>query len=93
MEVRWDELSDTQKNALVKQMLVGLKKSAENTNRAKDALACNPILVEKYMEELNSEEGFTKYEEDKQSEDGSETREDESGFDLGLQKDVEGEVG
>lgn len=89
----WKNLSDTQKNALVKQMLVGMPKTAENTNRAKDALACNSFLVEKYMKELQSEEGYAKYDEDRANSRGSETREDESGYNMGQMKDVEAELG
>jgi hypothetical protein len=86
----WDDLTDTQKNSLVKQMMVGTKKSAENFNRAKMALASNPFLVEKYLKELESDKGFEKYKEDEEQE--QETYEDDSGFDLGVEKENEAEV-
>lgn len=89
----WDDLTDSQKNALVQQMLVGLPKSAENTNRAKCALADFPDLVEKLFKEMESDAGIKKVVEDTADDGGGETHEDESGFDLGLQKDVEGELG
>lgn len=92
MTPEWDDLTDTQKNSLVKQMMVGTEKSAENFNRAKMALASNPFLVEKYAKELESDEGYARYKEDAEKDDSSVTYEDESGMDLGLGKENEAEV-
>lgn len=91
--MNWEELSDTRKQQLVKQLLVGVKKTPENTNRAKEALACHPFLVEKMLKEINSTEGYEKYDEDRAMGDETELFEDESGFDLGIQKDNEAELG
>lgn len=90
--MEWDDLNDARKQQLVKQLLVGVKKTAENSNRAREALAAHPFLVEKMLAEINSKEGYEKYDEDRSSSDESEIFEDPSGFDLGIQQDNEAEV-
>lgn len=90
MEILWDNLTQTQKDSLVKQMLIGVKKSPENSNRAREALSMMPFLVEKYWKEVHEEPLDERVNDDSEVY-PEETFEDEDG--LGLRQDVEAEVG
>ena len=88
-EITWDNLTETQKQSLVKQMMIGVRKTPENQNRAKEALAMNPFLVEKYYKELHEEPMDERVNEDNIY--PEEVFEDEGG--LGIRKDAEAEIG
>lgn len=90
--MEWDDLTDGQKQTLVRQLLIGVEKNAENTNRARLALAEHPFLLKKMLKEVESEKGFERYKDDEEDGSDAEPKEDDSGFDLGLQKDHEAEV-